>query len=130
MSYSQYKNIGLEPNETDNTSKFKVHDVKSLAERQMAIKNYPVVIIDNYTSWCGPCKVVAPKFAALAQKYEQKGILFLKENVENNFGSCPKIRGVPCFHFYVEGKYSEENTVVGADLGEVENNLLQLLEKK
>lgn len=130
MSYSQYKNIGLEPNETDNTSKFKVHDVKSLAERQMAIKNYPVVIIDNYTSWCGPCKVVAPKFAALAQKYEQKGILFLKENVENNFGSCPKIRGVPCFHFYVEGKYSEENTVVGADLEEVENNLLQLLQKK
>lgn len=128
MSYSSYKNIGVIPDESNNNS-FKVHDVQNLDERNMAIKNYPVVVIDNYTSWCGPCKVIAPKFAVLAQKYEQKGILFIKEDVGKNIGSAPKIRGVPCFHFYVGGKYNEGSTVVGADLAEVENNLLEIIEK-
>lgn len=128
MSYSQYKNIGIESDEqNDRKPSFEVHDIQNLAERLTAIKNYPVVVIDNYTSWCGPCKIMAPKFAKLAQRYEQKGVLFLKEDVEKNFGQCPVISGVPCFHFYVEGNCLENYTVVGADVDGVEKNLIEIL---
>ena len=128
MSYSQYKNIGVDPNEKKDASEsFDVHNVQNLEERMVAIKNYPVVVIDNFTSWCGPCKIVAPKFAKLAQNYQKKGILFLKEDAEKNFGQCPKIRGVPCFHFYIGGNYVEKYTVVGADLEQVEKNLIEII---
>jgi thioredoxin 1 len=125
MSYSQYKNIGVDPEEKNNS--FEVHDIQNLEERLAAIKKYPVVIIDNYTSWCGPCKIVSPKFAKLAQLYEEKGVLFLKEDVDKNFGDCPTIMGVPCFHFYVGGVFLEEYTVVGADVNAVEKNLNKIL---
>lgn len=128
MSYSQYKNIGVDPNtEKDDSESFEVHIVQNLEERMVAIKNYPVVVIDNFTSWCGPCKIVAPKFAKLAKIYQKKGILFLKEDAEKNFGQCPKIRGVPCFHFYIGGNYVEKYTVVGADLEQLEKNLIEII---
>ncbi len=128
MSYSQYKNIGVDPNEKKDASEsFDVHNVQNLEERMLAIKNYPVVVIDNFTSWCGPCKIVAPKFAKLGQIYQKKGILFLKEDAEKNFGQCPKISGVPCFHFYIGGNYVEKYTVVGADLEQVEKNLIEII---
>lgn len=128
MSYSQYKNIGTDPNDKkDESPSFEVRDLQNLEERMTAINNYPVVVIDNYTSWCGPCKMVAPKFVKLAQHYNKEGILFVKQDADKNFGDCPKIRGVPCFHFYVEGEYMEKYTVVGADLDKVEENLREII---
>ncbi|KAK2658327.1 hypothetical protein Ddye_004860 [Dipteronia dyeriana] len=34
------------------------------------------VVLDMYTQWCGPCKVMAPKFQELSQKYSD--VIFLK----------------------------------------------------
>ncbi|XP_031481084.1 thioredoxin F-type, chloroplastic-like isoform X2 [Nymphaea colorata] len=35
-----------------------------------------VVVLDMYTRWCGPCRVIAPKFQDLSEKYLD--VLFLK----------------------------------------------------
>lgn len=54
-----------------------------------------LTIVDFSTTWCGPCKVVAPKFEELSEKYDQ--VVFLKvigdkngeTNVStNNSGAC------------------------------------------
>jgi thioredoxin 1 len=137
MSYAKYETIGKDKDKKTEQEKDiqssnlkKVHDISSLQERETAIKNYPVVIIDYYTNWCGPCKQCAPKYAELAEKYEKKGILFLKENAESGFKTPVKIRGVPCFHFYIQGKFIEELTVTGADIEEIEKNILKLLQNR
>lgn len=36
------------------------------------IKNTPIVIIDFWAAWCGPCKMVAPILKDLAAEYEGK----------------------------------------------------------
>lgn len=34
-----------------------------------------LVVIDYSTTWCGPCKVIAPKFDELSDKYPQAKFL-------------------------------------------------------
>jgi hypothetical protein len=40
------------------------------------------------------------------------------------------VTGVPCFHFYFEGKLIEELTVHGADITEVYNNMMKFMKVK
>ena len=35
-----------------------------------------LVVVDYSTSWCGPCKIIAPKFDEFSEKY--KDVAFLK----------------------------------------------------
>ncbi|KAJ6802829.1 thioredoxin F2, chloroplastic-like [Iris pallida] len=42
-----------------------------------------LVVLDMYTQWCGPCKVMAPKFQALSEKYLDVVFLKLDCNQEN-----------------------------------------------
>ena len=128
MSYAQYKTIGKDPNSVPVESQAQVPHVKTLEERKSVIEQYPLVCIDYYTDWCGPCKTCAPQFAQLAQKYEAKGVAFLKEDAEMNLGGCPKIRGVPTFHFYYKGKILEDLTVVGADIDQVEEHIAGIIQ--
>lgn len=47
--------------------------------------NDSLVVIDYSTTWCGPCKVIAPKFDELSDKYPQAK--FLKVRGRNPFGN-------------------------------------------
>ncbi|RRT35554.1 hypothetical protein B296_00056367 [Ensete ventricosum] len=42
-----------------------------------------VVVLDMYTQWCGPCKVMAPKFLGLSEKYLDVAFMKLDCNKEN-----------------------------------------------
>jgi len=131
MSYASYKNIGINKEAPAPESMIDVPEIDSLSQRKNIISNYPVVIIDYYTTWCGPCKIASPKFSQLAKIYTEKGIIFLKENAENKLGEYPaQIRGVPCFHFYVEGVFIPELTITGADVNQVEENILKILHRE
>jgi len=63
-----------------------------------------VYCVDFFAEWCGPCKVIAPFFASLADQYPD--VTFLKVDIEkceataNRFG----VRAVPTFSFLKEGK--------------------------
>jgi len=126
--YETFNTLGMNRDE-DSSVVEKVHNIVSNQDRENIIRHNKIVVIDNYTNWCRPCKQCATLFAALAKKYSKfPFIVFAKENVENNYEQMPiKIQGVPCFHFYVNGEFQHELTITGADINTVEKTVQKLI---
>ncbi|KAH7543474.1 hypothetical protein FEM48_Zijuj02G0188000 [Ziziphus jujuba var. spinosa] len=69
------------------------------------------VVLDMYTQWCGPCKVMAPKFQELAEKYDD--VVFLKLDCNQDNRPLAKelgIRVVPTFKILKDSKIVKEVT--------------------
>ncbi|OVA01677.1 Thioredoxin [Macleaya cordata] len=61
-----------------------------------------VVVLDMYTQWCGPCKVMAPKFQKLAEQYLDVVFMKLDCNQDNKV--------VPTFKILKDSKVVKEVT--------------------
>ncbi|PSR92924.1 Thioredoxin F-type like [Actinidia chinensis var. chinensis] len=69
------------------------------------------VVLDMYTQWCGPCKVMAPKFRELSEKYLD--VVFLKLDCNQDNRPLAKelgIRVVPTFKILKDSKIVKEVT--------------------
>ncbi|XP_075494994.1 thioredoxin F1, chloroplastic-like [Primulina tabacum] len=70
-----------------------------------------VVVVDMYTQWCGPCKVMAPKFQQLSEKYDD--VIFLKLDCNQDNKPLSKelgIKVVPTFKILKDSKIVKEVT--------------------
>lgn len=127
---AMYKTFSTMAQEQEQKApRVEVPEITSQAQRDALIASNYLVVIDNYTNWCGPCKHCAPRFAELAALYGKSGkCAFAKEDVEKNVSGVPEpIRGVPCFHFYVNGRFMSGDTIRGADTERVEQTIKTLL---
>ncbi|XP_065875975.1 thioredoxin F-type, chloroplastic-like [Euphorbia lathyris] len=69
------------------------------------------VVLDMYTQWCGPCKVIAPKYQELSEKYLDVVFLKLDCNQENKaLAKELGIRVVPTFKILKDNKVVKEVT--------------------
>lgn len=81
-------------------------------QKEVLESNIPV-LVDFYADWCGPCKMVAPIVAELAEEYE--GVFKIgKLNVDDNQETAQKYRvmSIPTLIIFKNGAAVE--TVVGA----------------
>ena len=69
------------------------------------IKKYPLVVIDCWAPWCGPCRMVGPIIEELAQDFQGK-IAFGKLNTDENQGIAMKfnIMSIPTFLVFKNGE--------------------------
>lgn len=77
------------------------------------IRRNPLVVVDFWASWCGPCRIVEPIIEELAKEYSGR-ILFGKLNVDNNklISLRYNIMSIPTFLVFKNGKLVDR--IVGA----------------
>jgi len=71
----------------------------------VVLKSELPVLVDFFATWCGPCKMIAPIIAEIAEKYEGK-IKVGKVNVdeENELAMKYQILSIPTLVLFKEGK--------------------------
>lgn len=69
-----------------------------------------LVVIDFYADWCGPCKIIAPKFLKMADEFTD--VCFAKVNVDENSDTAEAedITAMPTFKLYKNGNKIDELT--------------------
>jgi len=83
-----------------------------------------LAIVDFNATWCGPCRMMAPKFAAMSE--ENPDVAFGSVDVDamdqSVIEEC-KISAMPTFQFFRDGKMIDE--LVGANPAKLASMLNQ-----
>lgn len=89
-----------------------------------------LTVLDCYTTWCGPCKMIMPRLVELSDKYKQSvQMCKLNCNQDNKeLGKALGVKTVPTFFLF---KGNEKlGQVNGAKPDELEKLMVQLLEQE
>jgi len=77
------------------------------------VAKYPMVVVDCWAPWCGPCRMLSPTVDAMAKDYKGK-VVFAKLNTDENIGTAGKFRimSIPTLLYFKGGKLVDKS--VGA----------------
>ena len=83
------------------------------ADFDKLVARYPIVFVDCWAPWCGPCRMVAPAIDALAKEMSGK-VVFGKLNTDENSIIPNKfsISAIPTMMIFKDGKMVDR--IVGA----------------
>ena len=69
------------------------------------ISKYPIMLVDFWAPWCGPCRMVSPIIEQLSREYSGK-VAFGKVNVDENQSIAASfgIQSIPTLMIFRNGK--------------------------
>ena len=87
--------------------------LRQQAEFDATLTSDKLVVVDFTATWCGPCQMIGPIFAKLAE--EMGNVDFVKVDVDANSETAEacEISAMPTFQFYKGGVKVDE--MCGAD---------------
>ncbi|KAM7439441.1 glycerol ether metabolic process [Porites harrisoni] len=90
-------------------------ELKSVKNLNDLLKNSgdKLVVIDFFADWCGPCRIMGPKFEKMASEYPD--VVFAKVNIQKAQDLVEQyaISSIPHFKFFKNRKVVDD--VRGAD---------------
>ena len=94
-------------------------EVKDSTFEELIINSDKPALVDFWAEWCGPCRMISPIVAELAEEMEGKAIIS-KLNVDENPEVCAKygIRNIPTILFFKNGE------IVDKQVGATQKNVL------
>ena len=77
------------------------------------VSKYPILLIDFWAPWCGPCRMISPMIEQLAREYTGK-VVFGKVNIDENrmITQSFDIQSIPTLIIFKNGKAVD--IIVGA----------------
>lgn len=77
------------------------------------IEEYPIVLVDFWAAWCGPCKMMEPVLEELARNY-QGDVVIGKMNVDKNqnIPSRFQVSSIPTMVLFKDGEVVDK--MIGA----------------
>ena len=105
----KYMNGGKKMEENSPDVPLKVTD----ADIETNIKKYPLMVVDCWAPWCGPCRMIGPIIEELAKEMKGK-IVFGKLNVDENRETSMKygIMSIPALLVFKNGNLVD--SIIGA----------------
>ena len=94
-------------NSTNAVAKQGLKQVDDIGTLVNTLRSKHLVVVDFFATWCGPCRMISPAFAKIAEKYGSRGdVAFLKVDVDQ----VPEanVRAMPTFRIYRDGKLVDE----------------------
>jgi thioredoxin 1 len=81
---------------SNSSEKLSVPITVTDADFERTVEMYPLIVVDCWAEWCGPCRMVAPVIEELAREYAGQ-IVFGKLNVDENPDTATRfgIMGIP-----------------------------------
>jgi thioredoxin 1 len=77
------------------------------------VSKYPILLIDFWAPWCGPCRMISPIIEQMAREYTGK-VVFGKVNIDENqiIAQSFGIQSIPTMIIFKNGKAVD--IIVGA----------------
>jgi len=90
-----------------------VHNIGNKADFDATLKEHNVVVMDCFATWCGPCKVIAPKVVEFSEQFPNAQFIKLDVDEVPDVAQELGIRAMPTFLIFKDGDKVGE--VVGAN---------------
>ena len=98
------------------------------ADFETTVADNPIVLVDFWAAWCGPCRAFAPTFEAASAKHDE--IVFGKVDTEAEKGlaQAAGIRSIPTLMAFRDGilVYSQPGALRAVDLDRLIDQVQEL----
>ena len=111
-------------NDSDRDVDFAAGNVKLITTKEAwdqyleeARRDGKIVIANFSAAWCGPCKMIAPYYCELSEKYTSMMFLVVDVDELTDFSTSWDIKATPTFFFLKDGQQLDK--LVGANKPEL-----------
>jgi len=88
-------------------------------DKQLEEAGDKAVIVDFYATWCGPCKMIAPKLEAMAKEFPNVVVLKIDVDELEDVAGDNNIEAMPSMLVFKNKKEVTDDRIMGANEGKL-----------